>query len=154
MLRLIATILLLLSFDNNSVWGSQPTRQSKTPPGNSSAQKVIPSVAFCALLKSSKRYAGKLVRTQARWQFGFENTSLSDKHCPQQPTWLEFVDDQTACPESAKNRNTPEPSDKEAEVTVVGRLYGPGRFGHLGDYPYKFVVVCMEKIKVTGSSIK
>jgi len=90
-------------------------------------------------------YAGKLLRIKASWQFGFERSFLYTRQCSQQPkAWLEFVDNKDACSQSKKNRIARGKHDKEADVTVTGKLYGPGHYGHLGAYEYKFVVVCME----------
>lgn len=122
---------------------------------NSSKTQTIPSISYCALLKNPKLYSGKTVRIKAVWQFGFETTSLQDRQCIDQPkAWLEFADEKQLCPETKKNRTLPKQSDKEADVTVTGRLYGSGRYGHLGDYQFKFVVECMENIKVTSSDLK
>lgn len=114
--------------------------------------QAIPSVSYCGILKDPKAYTGKLVRIKAVWQFGFEITSLYDRKCREKPqAWLEFADEKHLCPETNRNLSIPGRSDKEAEVTVTGRLYGPGRYGHLGGYQFKFVVVCLEKVKVISS---
>ncbi len=152
MLKLISVIFLLLSFANCLHSVRQPVQPDNTNRNDSSDTKSIPLLSYCDLLKSHSRYDGKLVRVKASWQFGFERSALYDKKCSRQPeAWLEFVDDNEACPKSKENRNAPGKQDKEADVTVVGRLYGPARYGHLGAYEYKFVVTCMEELKVTAS---
>jgi hypothetical protein len=152
MFKLVSIIFLLFSFSNCLHSVRQPAQPGNTNRNDSSDTEIIPSLSYCALLKSPSRYDGKLIRVKASWQFGFETTFLYDRLCPEQPkAWLEFVDDKDTCPETKKNRGAPGKNDKEADVTVTGRLYGPGRYGHLGSYEFKFVVVCMEEIKVTVS---
>jgi hypothetical protein len=153
--KLISITFLLFSLINCSLQVCQSGQTDNTPRDKSSGARAIPSLSYCALVKAPSLYADKLVRINASWQFGFETTSLYDRDCPDQPkTWLEFADENKLCPETQKNRTAPGKSDKEADVTLVGRLYGPGKYGHLGDYQFKFVVVCMEKIKVTSSDMK
>lgn len=150
MFKLISLIFLLFSFADCPHSVKQPDNTNRN---DSSGKQAITSLSYCALLKSPSRYDGKLIRVKASWQFGFETTFLYDHECSEQPkAWLEFVDDKDACPETKGNRSAPGKNDKEADVTVVGRLYGPGRYGHLGAYEFKFVVVCMEEIKVTVSN--
>ncbi len=152
MLKLLSITFLLLSLANCSATGNRSAQQGRTPRGNSPDQNAVASLSYCDLLKNPDLYAGKQVRVRASWQFGFETTFIYDRQCPLSPkAWLEFVSDDEACPQTKQNRSLPTQSDKEADVTVVGRLYGPGRHGHLGDYEYKFVVACLEKIKVTSS---
>lgn len=155
MLKLISIAFLLFSFADCSLLIGRSAQPNKAVRDNPSDAEAASPLSYCGLLKTPNRYAGKLVRVNASWQFGFETTSLYDPKCPRQPkAWLEFADDKDVCPETKENRSAPGKSDKEADVTVVGRLYGPGRYGHLGDYQFKFVVVCMEKIKVTSSEDK
>jgi hypothetical protein len=152
MVKLMSLPLLLFLLVNGLHPVTQPAQSDNINRHDSSATKSIPSLSYCDLLKFHSRYAGKLVRIKASWQFGFERTFLYDRECSQQPkAWLEFVDDKDACPRSKKNRDAPGKHDKEADVTVAGKLYGPSRYGHLGAYEYKFVVVCLEEIKVTAS---
>ena len=152
MLKFISVLFLLFSFANCLHSVNQPAPSNGTNRNDSSDKKSIPSLSYCDLLKSHSRYNGKLARIKAAWQFGFETSFLSGSECLGQPkAWLEFADDKDACPQSKENRNAPGRNDKEADVTVVGKLYGPGKYGHLGAYEYKFVVTCMEEIKVTAS---
>ena len=152
MLKLISVMFLLFSFANCLPSVSQTAPQDTVNGNDSSDAKSIPSLSYCDLLKFHSRYDGKLVRVKASWQFWFEHSSLQDRKCPKQPAaWLSFADDKESCLKSKENRNAPGKQDKEADVTVVGRLYGPGRYGHLGAYDYKFVVTCLEELKVTDS---
>ena len=155
MLKLISIIFLLFSITDCLGQVSRPVNSDDKKRNNSSDTQAISSLSYCELIKSPGRYEGKLIRIKASWQFGFENTFLHDKACPERPqAWLEFVDDKQACPKSKENRDAPGKHDKGADVTVVGRLYGPGRYGHLGAYEFKFVVTCMEEIKITDSDLK
>ena len=150
MFKLVAIIFLLCVVSINHL--VQPATLALDLPA---ATRKVPTLAYCALLKDATRYKSKPVRLKATWQFGFETTCLFDPACAEQPkAWLEFADEKLLCPETQKLRVLPGPSDKEAEVTVVGRLYGPGRYGHLGAYEFKFVVVCLEKLNVTASDQK
>ena len=151
MSRLIS-ITCLLMLTSCSLMASQHVRSNNSSGGNGSDTEAIPSLSYCALVKSPKLYSGKLVRIKATWQFGFETTSISDRECSGQPqAWLEFADEKELCPRTKENRNAPGQTDREADITVVGRLYGPGRYGHLGDFQFKFVAVCLEDIKVAPS---
>lgn len=155
MLKIVPTALLLFLLPNSTISVSGTAKRVNRPLYNSTEARAIPALGYCVLLKQPKRFVGKLVRLNASWQFGFETTFLHDRSCPQHPgAWLEFADEKELCPETKKNRSVPTQSDNEAAVTVIGRLYGPGRYGHLGDYQFKFVVTCIEKIKVTSSNLK
>jgi hypothetical protein len=155
MLKLISITLLLFSLTNCPLTAGQSAQSKNASRDNPADAQAVSSLSYCALLKAPDHHAGKLVRINASWQFGFETSFLYDPKCPRQPkAWLEFADEKEICPETKENRDAPGKSDKEADVTVVGRLYGPARYGHLGDYEFKFVVVCMEKIKVTSSDEK
>src|SRR4051812_45169733 len=130
MLKLISVMLLLFSFANCLHSVRQPAQPDDTNRNDSSDTKSIPSLSYCDLLKSHGRYDGKLVRVKASWHFGFESSFIEGKECSGQPkAWLEFVDDKDACPKSKENRDAPGKQDKEADVTVVGRLYGPANYG-------------------------
>lgn len=155
MLKIVPIALLLISLSHSTMPVSESAQPVNRQRDSSSDTRAIPSLRYCVLLKHPGVHKGKLIRLNATWQFGFETTLLCDRECPEQPgAWLEFADEKELCPETSKNRSAPGQSDKEADVTVVGRLYGPGRYGHLGDYQFKFVVVCLEKIKVTTSALK
>jgi hypothetical protein len=168
MLKLTAIVLILSPFFGTlpsvgaSFRVSKPAfAETKTsalteqPVSNPYDSIPLPMVKYCELIERHTRYSGKTVRVSASWKFGFETTFLFDGKCPKEPgAWLEFADDKDTCPETKKNRDAPGPHDREAEVIVTGRLVGPGRYGHLGAYEYKFVVTCLEKIKITGSDLK
>jgi hypothetical protein len=155
MFKIIPIALLLFSLTQSTIPASESAQRVNRPRNSSADARAIPSLRYCVLLEHQKVHIGKLVRLDATWQFGFETTFLRDRECPQQPgAWLEFADEKELCPETKKNRSAPGQSDKEADVTVLGRLYGPGRYGHLGDYQFKFVAACLEKIKVTSSDLK
>jgi hypothetical protein len=154
MLKIAPIALLLFSISHATTPINRSTRPVSSR-NSSTEARTIPTLGYCALLEHATTHVGKLVRLKATWQFGFEATLLNDRKCPQQPgAWLEFADEKELCPQTRKNQSTPGHSDKEADITVVGRLYGPGRYGHLGDYQFKFVAVCLEKIKVTSSDLK
>jgi hypothetical protein len=106
-------------------------------------------------MKDQARYKDKPIRLKAFWQFGFEVSSLYDPLCMDQPkAWLDFADDKVTCPETKTNLKVPRESAREADITVTGTLHGPGRYGHLGAYEFKFVVTCLERIKVKLPEVK
>ena len=152
MLRTVVISLLLMT----PSLGEMPLYASVTKSGQTRSDSRSSSpLRYCKLLEGARRYSGKQVRVTAHWRFGFETTILFEPACPERTgAWLEFADDSLSCPESERNRNAPGPHDKEAEVIVTGRLIGPGRYGHLGAYEYKFVATCLEKIKITDSDLK
>jgi hypothetical protein len=155
MFKLASIACLLFSLANGLLAASAPAQPAYPSSDDSSDGPAMPSPSYCALLKSPKRYAGKLVRLHASWRFGFETSLLYDKGCSQPfHTWLGFADEKALCPKTKEMQSLLSRSDKEAEITAVGRLYGPGRYGHLGDYQFQFVVVCLEKVKVTASEMQ
>lgn len=154
MLKITTIALLLLSLSFIAL-PSGGAALLAAEPQNAPESRVVPSLKYCALIEGSRRYSDKLVRVSASWQFGFEKTFLFDPKCPERPgAWLEFPEDAQTCPETKTNREAPGPHDKEADVTLTGKLFGPGNYGHLGAYQYKFVVTCLEKIKITASDLK
>src|ERR1044072_1879973 len=123
MLKLTVITFLLFSFANNSALVSQSVQPELAYHFDIANPKSIPTLSYCDLLKSHSRYTGKLVRLKASWQFGFERSCLTDQKCSGEATaWLEFIDDQQACPQSKENRQAPGKYDQEAEVTVVGKF--------------------------------
>lgn len=155
MLKIIPIALLLFSLTQSTIPATESAQRVNPQRDSSADARAIPSLGYCVLLERSNIHIGKLVRLNASWQFGFETTFLHARECSQQPgAWLEFADEKELCPAARKNRDAPGPHDKEADVTVIGRLIGPGRYGHLGAYQYKFVVTCLQKIKITASDLK
>lgn len=121
-------------------------------PARYSTGKDAIDLSYCELIKDAEHLAGKEVRVTGIWRFGFEQTALTGKECPNQPqAWLELAEEGELCPGSRKKWNSPGSNDTAAEITAVGRLRGPGRYGHLGDYSFQFVVTCLEKIQVIAS---
>lgn len=107
----------------------------------------ISTVSYCELVGDPKRYDQETVRVSAIHVVGFERSYLMDNGCPEQ-TWTILVPDDSAC---SVDIPTPSlPVDRRGgtrSVTVVGRFYGErGRYGHLGQYPFKFDVVCIEAV--------
>lgn len=133
------TILLVLAF---IVFGQQSTILSQTSP-----QSEIPTVTFCDLVRDKEQYKDKTVRLRTVYRFGFEWSDIYCLEClgiEKSLTWLEFADEM--CDGSKKIKGNGD-AGKTVKVQVVGKFLTDGGFGHLGGYPNKFVVSCVEKVK-------
>lgn len=148
----LAAITCLLFLSAGFLAARVPARPAEALPGQSADERALPSLSYCELIKSPELYAGKLIRLRASWRFGFETSALYDKDCPpHSQSWFEFADEKALCPQTKAKQGLIGRNDKEAEITVVGRLYGPGRYGHLSAYEFKFECVCLKEVKVTAS---
>lgn len=107
---------------------------------------TIPTVPYCELVREPMRYDKAIVRVRAIHVVGFEWSYLMDNECSEQ-TWTILVPDDPAC-----SVDVPTPSipvDRRGgmrSVLVVGQFHGERRgYGHLGQYPYRFEVNCIEE---------
>ena len=134
------SILLVLVF---IAFGQQYAVLSQT-----SQQAEIPTVTFCDLIRDREKYTDKTVRLRAVYRFGFEWSDIYCLEClgvEKSSTWLEFADE--TCDGSKKIKGNGD-AGKTVKVQVVGKFFTGGGFGHLGGYPNKFVVSCVEKVKI------
>jgi hypothetical protein len=137
----------------------------------------IPTVTYCDLLRKPSFYDKKVVRVRVLYVTGFEVSAFEDPKCDEnRSTWVEFGRDYRTCTTKSVDANLESiinpprkdipgvleiPGATRAELVVVGEFNGPkpgirigpeGRrvltgHGHLGSYPYRFVVKCVEEAK-------
>lgn len=108
---------------------------------------TIPTVAYCDLIGDPKRYDQATVRVSATHVVGFEWSYLMDNDCPEE-TWTILVSEDPTCSVDLPTPILPlDWRGGTRNVTVVGRFNGErGGYGHLGQYPYKFDVICIEEV--------
>jgi hypothetical protein len=132
------SLLVLLFIIGCSLSVSGQTRSSK-----------MPDMSYLELIKNKETYIGKPIRLHAIWTYGFEWTYFCDLVCNDiDMASVEIADDEALCnSKGGIRRKLGKKFDNKAEVIVQGRLDGPGGYGHMGAFPYRFVVTCFEKYK-------
>ena len=124
-----------------------------------------PTVSYCELVREPQRYKDKVVRVQAQYRIGFEVSFLYDVECikgktpleqaaARQETWLGFDTAHQSCwqPALAPIHKTNGGRGATAEVTVVGKFYGPGhRRPPAPGGKYQFITQCLERVKIIAS---
>ena len=104
-------------------------------------------VKFCDLLRNPQKYAGEQVKVRASWEYGFEWTYLFCFDCEDSGrAWLDFSDDLDRSSEKVL-KHKPKGAAL-VNITLVGTLVGPGTYGHMGGYRYKFTATKAETIRV------
>ena len=113
------------------------------------AQSPPLKVTYAELVKDPQAYEGKQVRIEAIWTYGFEWTYLCAKDCRNlEKAWVDLEDEDKLCKGTKRKlRGLGKNFDNTALVTVVGRLYWGGGFGHLGAYPLQFTISCVERFE-------
>ena len=134
---------------------------------------TIPTVDFCELAKHSKNYVNQVVSVEVNYVGWWESSYLYGDACNVRPFKIHNGLDcpgKRACAicvpdnETCVNRSeeiwkafTPY-MRKLAGVSrvkglVVGRLVGPGRYGHLGSFKYEFQIRKVEKASEIPDSV-
>ena len=100
------------------------------------------TVTFCDLVRNPEKYSGKEVTIRATYRFGFEWSYLYCLGCADQGrAWLEFPSDYDDLDKTSQRALKRLPKDAGiADITVRGVFVGPGSYGHLGGYRYKFII--------------
>jgi len=113
------------------------------------AQKQNPPISYQELVRDQRQYNGKEVRIEAVWTYGFEWTYLCSAACKDiQKSWVEIANENDLCDGTAtKLRNLGKKSDNKALVILSGKLDSGGGYGHMGAYPLRFTIGCIEKFK-------
>jgi len=128
------TILLVLAFVAS---GQQSIALSQT-----SQQSDIPTVTYCDLVRDKESYKDKTVRLRTIYRFGFEWSDIYCLECLEsEGILLEFASEM--CDGSKKIKGL----SKTVKIQFVGKFLTGGGFGRFHDYPNKFVVSCVEKVK-------
>ncbi|HKR61800.1 MAG TPA: TIGR03067 domain-containing protein [Pyrinomonadaceae bacterium] len=111
----------------------------------------VPTISYCELISNAGLYAGRIVRVNAIWEYGFERSFLSSRECPglEYRAWAEFVDDLCAGSEKKLSKLQDKDVTTKVGVVITGKLTGspPGqRYGD-GGYGYQFTISCVERAK-------
>ena len=135
-------------------------RQNRTTPAS------IPTVAFCELTSHPEKYVNKLVRTEASYIVWWESSYLYGDRCIDEDhkisnSWDCAEDDQECQNKFHTEWKKLEPfmrsqkgSDTQrVKAVFVGRLAGPGRYGHLDGFQYEFRIVSIGKVTAIPHSV-
>lgn len=119
---------------------------------NPSFASVVPTVAYCDLIRNPKLYCDKLIRIRVLYRYGYE---WSQFYCPEclseGETWVDFEKSFKSCTRSEVSRRIGDNGFKgrTVELLVVGKFYGSDvGYGHMNAYRFKFVVSCVEAAKI------
>jgi hypothetical protein len=112
------------------------------------------SVTFCDLLRNPDKYNGQEVSVRATYRYGFEWQELFCLDCKDKgKAWLEVpfeLDNAAVRP----LRRAPKGAGV-VNLTLQGVFVtGNHHFGHMGMYPYKFVVHRVTDIAVVSKGMK
>ena len=106
-------------------------------------------VNFNALADDPNKFVGKEVRFTGNYRYGFEWAYLCDSLCRNRPVgiWVDFSEE--LCKDSEKKMKVGRKAkfDNIASVIFIGRI-DAGGFGHLGAYPFRIRVKCVEQFKL------
>ena len=145
------SFLLLLAFGLAFACVDGQTRKGSSP---------IPTVPFCELTSHPERYTNKLVRTEANNIVWPESSYLYGDRCIDaehriHDNW-DCAGDDTACQErffvelgklARYARSKPSPiTTVRVKAVFIGRLVGPGAYGHLDSFRYEFRITRVERV--------
>lgn len=121
------------------------------------ASSRLPTVGFCELTTHPEKYLNKLVRTEASFVVWWESSYLYSDSCKGNDHELSNARD---CSETDKkcltqfslewrkldrHMRSTKSGTSRVKAVFVGRLVGPGEFGHLGSFKYEFRIRGVER---------
>jgi hypothetical protein len=131
--------------------------QGQTRGNNSSP---IPTVAFCELTSHPEKYTEKLIRTEANYIVWWESSYLYGDRCIDADhkvhnNW-DCTEDDTACQKRfsaqwkklepyVRSKRSRIQTTSRVKAVLIGRLVGPGAYGHLSGFEYEFRISRVEK---------
>ena len=150
--------------------------QSKKPQVvPSSGTEDLSTVDFCELAKHPKGYVNKVVRSEMNYIGWWESSYLygeacnEDKYkihnaldCPGDGMCLDCTPGDDTCKKRYEEvwtalapylRSDKEGFASRVRAVVVGRLIGPGHYGHLGGFRYEFRIRKVEKGRAIPDSV-
>jgi hypothetical protein len=112
-------------------------------------KETIPSVDFCQIVKTPRRYFDKMVRIEAKWESGNEFSYLTDDRCGPKFRNEIAVGFGGKAPLSEEIRsNVQKIQSREyggrAIIRAVGTLRNPGRY--YGYFRYRFEILRIEDV--------
>jgi hypothetical protein len=118
----------------------------------------IPTVRFCELTTHPAKYLNKLVRTEASFVVWWESSYLYSDSCKGNDHELSNAPDCSDTDKKCLNlfslqwkkldrhmRSTKSGTSR-VNAVFVGRLVGPGEYGHLGSFKYEFRIRSVERV--------
>jgi hypothetical protein len=135
---------------------------------NAEAQTVrrnaskVPTVAFCELTSNPEKYVGKIVRTQANYTVWWESSYLYGDRCRDAEHAVhnhrDCSDNDAACEKRffgqwkkldpyMRSKTSPIQTVYRVNAVFIGRLVGPGEFGHLSGFKYEFRIRRVGKVR-------
>jgi hypothetical protein len=121
----------------------------------------IPTVKFCELTTRPEKYLNKLVRTEASFVVWWESSYLYSDSCKGKDHELSNAPDCSDTDKKCLNRfslewkkldrhiRSQKNGASRVKAVFVGRLVGPGEFGHLGSFKYEFRIRSVERVSPT-----
>jgi hypothetical protein len=118
----------------------------------------IPTVRFCELTTHPEKYLNKLVRTEASFVVWWESSYLYSESCNDNDHQLSNVPDCSDTDKKCLKRfslqwnklerhmRSTKSGTSRVKAVFVGRLVGPGEFGHLGGFKYEFRIRSVERV--------
>ena len=103
-------------------------------------------VKFCDLLKNPDKYSGQKTKIRATYQYGYEWSYLYCLDCRERKVWLDFSTDLDDASQKAL-KHIPKGAGL-VNVTLNGVFVGPGSYGHLNGYRYRFTAEKVENVAV------
>jgi hypothetical protein len=128
----------------------------------------IPTVSFCELTSHPEKYIGKLVRTTASYIAWWESSYLYNESCIDAEHKIHHAPD---CPDNDERclhqfslewkKLEPYTRSKQTEIQTtyrvkgvfIGRLVGPGAYGHLDGFRYEFRIRFVERAMSIPKSV-
>ena len=151
-LRSFLTALFLVAL------AASTTNSRQQISGSKPATKKIPTASFCDLTNHPKRYLNRVVRVRASYIAWWESSYLysdscrDDKHkihdapdCQESDDECRKRTDSIWAALSPKMRPDKNNFAQRVSAVFIGKLNGPGAFGHLGAFRYEFRIVRVEK---------
>lgn len=128
----------------------------------------IPTVKFCDLASRPQKYLNRLVRTEASYVTWWESSYLYSSSCKDDEHKITNAPD---CEESdekclarfalqwkklkpyLRSKEKSKKNPARVKAVFIGRLFGPGEFGHLGSFKYEFRIKAVERASAIPRNI-
>jgi len=119
----------------------------------------IPTVGFCDLTSHPEKYLDKLVRTEASYIVWWESSYLYSDACKDAAHKIHNAADCSPDDRRCERRFSlewkklePHMRSKQSDIQTtervkavfIGRLVGPGEYGHLSSFAYEFRIAAVE----------
>ena len=128
----------------------------------------IPTVGFCELTSHPEKYAGRLVRTESSYIVWWESSYLYSESCIDAEHKIQDAPD---CPDNdekclsqfsmewkklepyMRSKQTNIQETYRVNAVFIGRLVGPGAYGHLDGFSYEFRIRSVVKAQSIPKSV-